>query len=94
MRLTDFLDKGASLGPTAPCLTMGGRTRTYRDVQRLSWSIARALSRSAVRPGDQGRGAFRERPGRVLLRVRHRPGRGGVVPGQPPQRGGGKPRTA
>ena len=53
MRLTDFLDKGASLGPNAPCLTMGGRTRTYRDVQRLSWSIARALSRSAVRPGDK-----------------------------------------
>ena len=53
MRLTDFLDKGASLGPNAPCLTMGGRTRTYRDVQRLSWSIARALSRSGVRPGDK-----------------------------------------
>src|SRR5262245_28296555 len=32
---------------------MGGRTRTYRDVQRLSWSIARALSRSGVRPGDK-----------------------------------------
>ena len=53
MRLTDFLDKGASLGPNAPCLTMGGRTRTYHDVQRLSWSIARALSRSGVRPGDK-----------------------------------------
>ena len=53
MRLTDFLDKGASLGPNAPCLTMGGRTRTYRDVQRLSWSIARARSRSGVRPGDK-----------------------------------------
>jgi fatty-acyl-CoA synthase len=53
VRLTDFLDKGASLGPDAPCLTMGGRTRTYRNVQRLSWSIARALSRSGVRPGDK-----------------------------------------
>ncbi|WP_216895314.1 acyl-CoA synthetase [Nocardia alni] len=52
MRLTDFLDKGASLGPGAPCLTMGGSTRTYDAVQRLSWRIARALDRSGVRPGQ------------------------------------------
>src|SRR5215831_15222088 len=32
---------------------MGGRTRSYRDVQRLSWSIARALARSGIRPGDK-----------------------------------------
>jgi acyl-CoA synthetase (AMP-forming)/AMP-acid ligase II len=53
MRLTDFLDKGASLRPTAPCLTMGGRSRSYAEVQRLSWVIARALARSGVRPGDK-----------------------------------------
>jgi fatty-acyl-CoA synthase len=53
VRLTDFLDKGASLGPGAPCLTMAGHTRTYGDVQQLSWAIARALSRSGVRPGDK-----------------------------------------
>jgi len=53
MRLTDFLDKGASLGPAAPCLTMGGRSRSYAEVQRLSWVIARALARSGVRPGDK-----------------------------------------
>ncbi|HEX4059582.1 MAG TPA: AMP-binding protein [Streptosporangiaceae bacterium] len=53
MRLTDFLDKGASLGPDAPCLTMGGQTRSYREVQRLSYRIARALERSGVRPGDK-----------------------------------------
>ena len=53
MRLTDFLDKGASLGLDAPCLTMAGDTRTYGDVQRLSWKIARALSRSGIRPGDK-----------------------------------------
>ena len=53
MRLTDFLDKGASLGPAAPCLTLGGRTRSYAEVQRLSWVIARALARSGVRPGDK-----------------------------------------
>ena len=53
MRLTDYLDKGASLGAAAPCLTTAGRTLTYFDVQRLSWRIARALDRSRVRPGDK-----------------------------------------
>ena len=53
MRLTDYLDKGASLGASAPCLTMAGQTRTYGDVQRLSWQVARALHRSGVRPGDK-----------------------------------------
>ncbi len=53
MRLTDFLDKGASLGPEAPCLTTGGRTLTYADVQRLSWRIARALDRAEIEPGDK-----------------------------------------
>ncbi len=53
MRLTDFLDKGASLGLDAPCLTMAGGTRSYGDVQRLSWKIARALARSGIKPGDK-----------------------------------------
>jgi fatty-acyl-CoA synthase len=53
VRLTDFLDKGASLGAEAPCLTMNGRTRSYAEVQRLSWLIARALARSGIRPGDK-----------------------------------------
>jgi fatty-acyl-CoA synthase len=53
VRLTDFLDKGASLGAEAPCLTMNGRTRSYAEVQRLSWVIARALARSGVGPGDK-----------------------------------------
>ena len=53
MRLTDYLDKGASLGEEAPCLTAGGRTLTYGDVRRLSWQIARALDRSGIRPGDK-----------------------------------------
>jgi fatty-acyl-CoA synthase len=52
VRLTDFLDKGASLGPEAPCLTTAGRTLTYFDVQRLSWRVARALDRSGIGPGD------------------------------------------
>ena len=53
MRLTDFLDKGASLGAGAPCLSMNGRTRSYGEVQGLSWVIARALARSGVQPGDK-----------------------------------------
>ena len=53
VRLTDFLDKGASLGPDAPCLTMAGQTRSYAEVQRLSWVIGQALARSGIRPGDK-----------------------------------------
>src|SRR5260370_41057273 len=54
MRLADFLDKGASLHPSdAPCLTMDGRARSYAEVERLSWSVGRALERSGVRPGDK-----------------------------------------
>ncbi|HEY3016945.1 MAG TPA: AMP-binding protein, partial [Nocardioides sp.] len=53
MSLTDYLDKGASLGRDAPCLTLDERTLSYRDVQDLSHSVARALRRSGVRPGDK-----------------------------------------
>ena len=54
MRLVDFLDKGASVHPIdAPCLTMAGQARSYADVQRLSWSVGRALARSGIRPGDK-----------------------------------------
>jgi fatty-acyl-CoA synthase len=53
VRLTDYLDKGASLGPEAPCLTTAGRTLSYFDVQRLSWRVARALDRSGICPGDK-----------------------------------------
>src|ERR1700727_911543 len=53
MRLVDFLDKGASVHPIdAPCLTMAGQARSYADVQRLSWSVGRALARSGVGPGS------------------------------------------
>jgi fatty-acyl-CoA synthase len=50
--LTDYLDKGASLGRDAPCLVEGGRTLTYGDVVDLSWRVAGALAASGV-----GRGA-------------------------------------
>ena len=53
MRLTDDLDKGASLGAEAPCLTTAGHTLSYGDVQALSWRIARALDWSGIRPGDK-----------------------------------------
>ena len=53
MRLADYLDKGASLGPDAPCLTTDGRTRTYAEVQELSARIASALIRHGVAPGDK-----------------------------------------
>lgn len=53
MLLSDYLDKGVSLGVDSPCLTMGERTLSYGQVQQLSWRIARALDRSGVRPGEK-----------------------------------------
>ena len=53
MRLIDYLDKGASLGPGSPCLTMADHTLSYRDVQKLSWQVARALHISGVQPGEK-----------------------------------------
>ena len=52
---------------------------------------ARALRRPA---GGLGGDPVGQRPHVVRLRLRHRPRRGGVVPGQPAQRGGGEPRAA
>jgi fatty-acyl-CoA synthase len=53
VRLVDYLDKGASLGPDRPCLTAEGSELSYREVQRLSDRVAAALHRSGVRPGDK-----------------------------------------
>ena len=52
MSLTAFLDKGADLGADAPCLTVGGRSTSYGEVQAFSRRVARALLRSGTRPGD------------------------------------------
>ena len=58
MRLVDYLDKGASVDPGAPCLTTPssvpgeGVTTSYAEVQALSLRIAAALARDGVRPGD------------------------------------------
>src|SRR5256885_795984 len=53
VRLVDYLDKGASLGADAPCLTMDGKDLSYGDVRRLSYRIARGLANSGVTPGEK-----------------------------------------
>ncbi|MET0547371.1 MAG: AMP-binding protein [Caulobacterales bacterium] len=51
MRLADYLDKGASLGVDAPCLTMGDFDISYGDVQKLTYRFARAMDRAGVAAG-------------------------------------------
>ena len=51
MRIVDFLDKGASLGPEAACLTTDGETLTYAQVRSLSFEVAGAVVASGVEPG-------------------------------------------
>ncbi|MBO3752015.1 long-chain fatty acid--CoA ligase [Streptosporangiaceae bacterium NEAU-GS5] len=53
MRLADYLDKGASLDPGAPCLTTDGQSRSYAEVQELSARVSAALAARGVRPGDR-----------------------------------------
>ncbi|OYO09376.1 AMP-dependent acyl-CoA synthetase [Enemella evansiae] len=53
MRLVDYLDKGASLGPDRPCLTTDGESMLYAEVQELSWRIADALYAAGARPGSK-----------------------------------------
>src|SRR4051812_44652073 len=53
MRLVDYLDKGASLDPDAPCFTTDGETWTYREVQRLSVRVAAALAARGIAPGER-----------------------------------------
>ena len=53
MSLTFYLDKGASLGRDAPCLTLDGRSLSYGEVVDLTHAVARALRRAGVRPGDK-----------------------------------------
>src|SRR6478752_7785173 len=52
MRLVDYLDKGASLGPEEPCLTTDGHTLTYAEVRDTSRRVADALARCGVVPGQ------------------------------------------
>jgi acyl-CoA synthetase (AMP-forming)/AMP-acid ligase II len=53
VRLVDYLDKGASLDPDAPCLTTDQHVRTYAEVQELSSRIAAALAGQGVGAGDK-----------------------------------------
>ncbi|MEV6494973.1 long-chain fatty acid--CoA ligase [Actinoplanes sp. NPDC051633] len=53
MRLADYLDKGASMGQDAPCLTTDGRTRSYAEVRKLSFRVSAALAARGVGPGDR-----------------------------------------
>ena len=53
MRLCDYLDKGASLGGDAPCLTIGDVTSTYAEVRDHSLIIAGALQDSGIAPGER-----------------------------------------
>jgi fatty-acyl-CoA synthase len=53
VRLVDYLDKGVSLDPGAPCLTTDGVSSSYAEVQQLSQQVAAALVRQGVEPGDK-----------------------------------------
>ena len=53
MRLIDYLDKGASLGAQARCLSMDGTELSYAQVQALSYRIARALVAAGVAAGEK-----------------------------------------
>ncbi len=53
MRLVDYLDKGASLGPDQPCLTTDDSSYTYGEVQSLSHRVASALLAAGVTPGGK-----------------------------------------
>ena len=53
MRLVDYLDKGADLGPDEPCLTTDGVSRSYAEVRELASRISAALAARGVRPGDR-----------------------------------------
>ncbi|MCR6485082.1 long-chain fatty acid--CoA ligase [Amycolatopsis sp. OK19-0408] len=53
MSLFFYLEKGASLDPGAPCLTLDGVSRSYGQVVELAEAVARALRRSGVAPGDK-----------------------------------------
>lgn len=53
MRLVDYLDKGASLDPDAPCLVCEGSSQTYAEVRALSTRISASLASHGVAPGDK-----------------------------------------
>jgi fatty-acyl-CoA synthase len=52
MRLVDYLDKGWSIAPDSPCLTVEDTTRSYAEVRDLSVRIAAGLRARGVAAGD------------------------------------------
>src|SRR5690242_19807104 len=53
MRLADYLDKGFSIGPAEPCLSVGDDVRSYAEVRELSFRVSAALAARGVAPGDR-----------------------------------------
>jgi len=53
VRLVDYLDKGASLAPGAPCLTTDGVSTSYAEVVDASHRIAAALTARGLSPGGK-----------------------------------------
>ncbi len=50
--LTAYLDKGASLGAGAVCLSGPDRAMTYGEVQDHTYAVSEALARSGIAPGE------------------------------------------
>jgi acyl-CoA synthetase (AMP-forming)/AMP-acid ligase II len=53
MRVIDFFDRGASLGPDRPCLVSGEHVVSYRDVQASTWRFARAAWTHGLKCGHK-----------------------------------------
>ncbi|MEO9323580.1 AMP-binding protein [Nocardioides sp. C4-1] len=51
-RLVDYLDKGWSVSPDAPCLTTDGVSSSYAEVRELSFRISAGLAAQGVGRGD------------------------------------------
>ena len=51
MLLTDYLDKGASLGPEKPCLATDGVALSYTQTQAFSYRFAQGVAAAGVLPG-------------------------------------------
>ena len=92
MRLIDYLDKGASLGADAPCLTMDGATLTYGEVQDAQPPRgARPARVRASPPGDKVAILSSNDPIAFACVFGIVARRRGLVPDQPAQRGGREP---
>jgi acyl-CoA synthetase (AMP-forming)/AMP-acid ligase II len=59
--LTAYLDKGASLGRDAPCLTLDGKSLSYGEVQDLSPRRRQGAGPLRGAGGRQGRDPVRQR---------------------------------